>query len=846
MSDLIVHAPFSGWLCGLAEVPDGAFAGGMVGEGVAIDPADTVVCAPFDGVVVGLARSGHAVTLRSAEGVEVLIHIGLETVALQGQGFQARVARGAAVRTGDPLLTLDLDVIAARATSLISPIIVVSGAGAVQSMPTGCRIRAGEPVLTVSVANTASASSDVADAAALTRTVRAPLPHGLHARPAARIAACIRGFDARVMLGLEDRRAEATSLVAMMSLGVRDGDPITLSATGTQAEAALNALETLMTAGLEDGEPAAPPSAVKLAPSAASRPEVGQDGELILTGVTAAPGLVVGRAVRLRLDEISLPEDGTGVEAETTALRQALTDVRRQIEQAAATGGAHRRAILAAHLAFLDDPGLTEEAQRLVAEGRSAGFAWRQSTRSAADLFRAMGDPRMAERADDLLDLEQRVLAILTGQTPATIALGPGSVVIADDLLPSQLLAMDSGRIAGLCTSRGGPTSHVAILAAAMGVPALVAVGQSLDHVEDGLLVILDADNRRMIVSPSAARQAQAQSASAAQARRRAEAQAMAMEPCHTADGVRIEVFANLANAAEAAPAVAGGAEGCGLLRTEFLFLDRQTAPDEDEQLAHYQTIADALDGRPLILRTLDAGGDKPLPYLPTPPEDNPALGLRGVRSGLHRPDLLLTQLRAACRVRSRGLIAVMLPMIASVAEVRQVRALLDIAVQETGGARPCLGVMIETPAAAMTTDLLAPEIDFISIGTNDLTQYALAMDRQNAALAAQLDSLHPAVLRLIAQAASGASTLKWIGVCGGLASDPAATAILIGLGVRELSATPAMTAEIKAGVRDLTLSDCRALAAEALALDSADAVRALVASRAIAGFTPSTMEAFV
>ena len=303
-------------------------------------------------------------------------------------------------------------------------------------------------------------------------------------------------------------------------------------------------------------------------------------------------------------------------------------------------------------------------------------------------------------------------------------------------------------------------------------------------------------------------------------------------------------MFANLGDAAEAAPAVAGGAEGCGLLRTEFLFLERETAPDEDEQLAEYQAIADALDGRPLIVRTLDAGGDKPLPYLPTPPEENPALGLRGVRSGLHRPDILLTQLRAICRVRSRGAVAVMLPMIASVAEVRQVRAMLDVAVAETGGAASLLGVMIETPAAAMTTDRLAPIIDFVSFGTNDLTQYALAMDRQNAGLAAQLDGLHPAVLRLIARSVEGAGALKWIGVCGGLASDLTAVPILIGLGVRELSATPSMVAEVKAVVRGLTLEDCRALAAEALAQDGAEAVRALAGERLAALLQPRAVGA--
>jgi phosphocarrier protein FPr/phosphocarrier protein len=434
----------------------------------------------------------------------------------------------------------------------------------------------------------------------------------------------------------------------------------------------------------------------------------------------------------------------------------------------------------------------------------------------------------MAERADDLLDIERQVLTQLTGVSTAPPSLGQGDVLLAEDLLPSQLIALDGSRLTGICTGRGGPTSHVAILAAAMGVPALVAVGEGLDRVADGTLVVLDANGGRLIASPSAATQAAAESRVAADRRRRDEAEATAAEHCRTADGTRIEVFANLGTAAEARPAVARGAEGCGLLRTEFLFLDRDTAPSEDEQLVQYQAIADALDGRPLIIRTLDAGGDKPMAYLPSLHEDNPALGLRGVRSGLMQTELLSTQLRAICRVTSKGLVAIMLPMIASVAEVRQVRGLLDRAVADTGARPPLLGVMIETPAAAMTTDLLAGVVDFVSVGTNDLTQYALAMDRQNPHLAQHLDALHPAVLRLIAATTSGGATLKWIGVCGALASDRLAAPILIGLGVTELSVSPAMVPEIKAVVRGFTFEECRVLAIHALKRDSPEAVRAL------------------
>jgi phosphoenolpyruvate-protein kinase (PTS system EI component) len=310
---------------------------------------------------------------------------------------------------------------------------------------------------------------------------------------------------------------------------------------------------------------------------------------------------------------------------------------------------------------------------------------------------------------------------------------------------------------------------------------------------------------------------------------RRAKAKAAAQGACHTADGVRIEVFANLGSAAEAAGAVDNGAEGCGLLRTEFLFMERATAPSEAEQLAAYQAIATTLDGRPMVIRTLDIGADKPVAYLPLPPQDNPALGVRGVRVGLAWPELLRTQLRAILKVTPAGQAQIMAPMIASLSELRAVRAMLAEIAAELNVATPKLGVMVETPAAAVTADLLAAEADFLSIGTNDLAQYTLAMDRTSPQLAAQVDALHPAVLRLVREtAAGGAAWGRTVAVCGSLASELAAAPILIGLGVTELSASPAAIPELKAAIRELTAAQCRDIAERALALTSAAEVRAL------------------
>ncbi|PTS90927.1 phosphoenolpyruvate--protein phosphotransferase, partial [Sphingomonas sp. HMWF008] len=415
------------------------------------------------------------------------------------------------------------------------------------------------------------------------------------------------------------------------------------------------------------------------------------------------------------------------------------------------------------------------------------------------------------------------------GAESATAAYPAGTILLADDLMPSDFLAVAEG-LAGLCIAKGGPTSHVAILAAAMGVPALVAIGAALQDVAEETRVILDASAGLLHVTPSAAQFDAAEQAQALAAARRADALSRAGALCHTADGVRIEIVANLGNRGEAAPAVANGAEGCGLLRTEFLFLDRATPPSVSEQSAEYQAIADALDGRPLIVRLLDVGGDKPAPYLPIAPEENPALGLRGIRVGLAWPDMLEDQLRAILAVQPVGQCRIMLPMVARIEELRAVRAVLDRLRGELGITEPvALGIMVETPAAAITADVLAREADFLSIGTNDLTQYTLAMDRANPAVASALDGLHPAVLRLIGETCrGGAANGRWTGVCGGLASDPLAVPILLGLGVTELSATPGMIPTIKALVGGVSLGACRDHAAAALACGSADAVRAL------------------
>lgn len=831
MSRLILHAPLAGWSAPLDEAPDAVFAQKMLGDGLVIDPIGNELVAPCDGEIISIAASHHAIAIRATNGAEILMHVGIDTVNLAGRGFQLHVAQNARVRAGDRLLSFDLELLAREAKSLITPIIVTNAEQFdIVVRHENREVATGDALLEIvpSAAAIAAAASGAGEQRS--ERIRVVHEHGIHARPAALIAGFARSVAAELEIQAHGRSANPRSAVALMSLGIRGGDELVVVARGADAVAAIAGIRRLIE-GLE------PPAAEKpvATPIRTAAPARATDRSR-LRGVVASRGLAIGRAFYLREAEIAVAEAGAGVAHESTELDRARSEVRERLTQLTRTAAPTAREIIAAHLEFVDDWELVAAARRSIARGKSAAFAWRRAVRDSADVLRGLGDARIAERVDDLLDLEHQVLVALLGRAPtAQVEIPDRAIVLAEDLKPSQFVSLDARKLAGICLAAGGPTSHVSILAAAIGVPTIVAAGADVLDIEDGTPLILDAEQGLLRVAPEDAELAATERTLAVRRQRLAAERSAAQDLCRTADGQRIEVFANLGSLAETSTAVTQGAEGCGLLRTEFLFLERESAPDEPEQTRRYQEIADALAGRPLIIRTLDIGGDKPIPYLPLPAEANPALGLRGIRTSLWRPELLRTQLRALLQVKPAGQCRVLLPMITEVAEIRAVRHLLDELRRELGivsGVQ--IGVMIETPSSAVLADQIAGEVDFLSIGTNDLTQYTLAMDRGHADLAARIDGLHPAVLRLIGMAADAGGRLeKMVAVCGGLASDPAAVPILLGLGVRELSVVPSMIPQLKAMIGQLTLDDCRVLARRALALESAAAVRELLASSA-------------
>ena len=824
MSNLVLVSPIKGWVGPLDEVPDPVFAERLLGDGVAVDPTGNTVYAPCDGTIMTSAK--HAVTLRATCGAEILIHVGLETVALAGQGFVSHVGEGRSVRTGDPLLTFDLDFLALKVKSLISPIVVTNGDEfEIVRREQNRETEVGEFLMELRPLKAEGLADEGQTLAEETRDIVVTLAHGIHARPAATLANAAKRFACDVALVLEGRRVNAKSVVALMSLGVRKDARVTVAAIGEDARKAVDALIDLIAAGLGEAPVAESVPAVETAAPVREEPT---DPKRI-RGVSAAPGIAIGPVWHLKLAEIAIAEKGAGIAHEAGELARALAGVRTKIALTASSGDRHRRDILAAHIALLEDPELAENARCAIATGKSAGFAWRHAVRNYARLLEGLKDARLRERVQDLLDLERQVLTELGGGE-TKMQVPRGAILVARELLPSELIAAAEGGIAGFCTAGGGPTAHVAILAAGMNIPAVVSAGERVLEIPDGADVVLDADEGELRLETDAAELREIRARIDVKRSEASSAQRRAREDCRTADGTRIEVFANLgAGAAEAAEAVTLGAEGCGLLRTEFLFQDRDTPPTEDEQVREYQAIADALGGRPFIIRTFDIGGDKPVPYLALPPEENPALGLRGVRTGFWKPELLRAQIAAILREKPKGQCRIMLPMVSSVTELTAVRGMLAEIARERGlDADIQLGVMVETPASAVTTDHLAEEADFFSVGTNDLTQYVLAMDRGNAQLAGQIDALHPAVLRLIATAVRGAKG-KMVAVCGGLGGDRLAAPLLIGLGVTELSGPAAGIPALKQTIRELRISDCRALAEKALQEKSAGDVRALL-----------------
>ncbi|WP_294239080.1 phosphoenolpyruvate--protein phosphotransferase [uncultured Sphingomonas sp.] len=662
-------------------------------------------------------------------------------------------------------------------------------------------------------------------------------PTGLHARPAAAWSEAAKALPVALRVRHGAETADPRSLVALLQLGLKAGDAVTISASGPGARGALDSFHGTISrlSSREKAEAArAAQKAADAVPVQGWKP-VGTPA--MIAGVAASPGLAIGTVHVLASAELEVVDHPVDLATGGTLLEGALVRTRAQmqglIDDTTRRLGAGDAAIFKAQAGLLDDTDLITLTCQLMVEGHGVAWAWHQAIERMAGQLSALGNPVLAARSADLRDIGRRVLAqIDPGLGLGTLDDLPEEpcILVAGDLAPSDTAALDTNRVAGIATALGGPTSHSAILARTLGLPSVVAAGAELLSQAAGTVAIVDGDTGRVWLDPSEADLASARDWIAAIAARRAAEEAERSRPAITRDGHGMAIAANVNRPDQVAEALAQGGEGVGLMRTEFLFLERGDSPSEDEQYDVYRAMIDALGGRPLIVRTLDIGGDKQVPHLHLPKEENPFLGVRGARLLLRRPDLLEPQLRALYRAaKDGGDLSIMFPMITSVAELVTLRERCEAIRVSLDAPVVPVGIMIEVPAAAVQAHVLAKHADFFSVGTNDLTQYALAIDRQNPELASEADSMHPAVLRLIAMTVEGARQHdRWVGVCGGLAGDPFGAALLTGLGVTELSMTPRDLPAVKARLRASELPALQALAARALTMESPADVRAL------------------
>ncbi|MDG0794767.1 phosphoenolpyruvate--protein phosphotransferase [Cohnella ginsengisoli] len=566
-----------------------------------------------------------------------------------------------------------------------------------------------------------------------------------------------------------------------------------------------------------------------------------------LTGIAASPGIAIAKAFRYAHAAAEAPQRtevadaSTEVERFRAAVAKAKTEIDAIRESTERRLGAAKAEIFEAHLMLLDDPDLVDAVlEQIDNDSVNAEYALHEVTGMIVEMLRGMDSEMLRERAADVLDVSGRVMSHLQGRPYAALSgISEETIIVAQDLTPSDTAQLDLHYVRGFVTEIGSRTSHSAIMARSLELPAIVGAGKAAADVPDGTTIVLDATEGRIVVDPSVEELADYRARKEAYDARVAELKRLASEPSVSADGAHVELAANIGGVEDVAKALENGADGVGLFRTEFLYMGRTSLPTEEEQYETYRHVLDKMKGKRVVIRTLDIGGDKELPYLALPKESNPFLGLRAVRFCLSREDVFRTQLRALLRASTAGKLNIMFPMIAVAAELRQAKAILaeERAKLESEGIPVAadieVGIMIEIPAAALNADYLAKEVDFFSIGTNDLIQYTMAADRMNDAVSYLYQPYHPSVLRLVRMVIRAAEREgKWTGMCGEMAGDLTAIPLLLGLGLGEFSMSASSVLPARELIGRLSKEEWSRLAEEALQLGTQEEVQQFVEQR--------------
>lgn len=823
-SGFTVSSPLNGVIKSLSVVPDEAFSQGFLGPGLALDPISNIIKAPICGTIKSLHKSLHAIVIEN-NGVEILIHVGVETVALNGKGFKALCQQGDKVSKGAPLLEFDIDYINKNAPSSLVIVLAASEQEpeALLLAPEG-EVKEGGFLFSVKGKNAPQEScQEEACGETLKRTIVINAKNGLHARPAAAIAKAINGFEGTtVFLAKGEKTANAKSMVEILSLSVGCGDKVEFSAKGKYAQ---DALDCAVCAAQENQDSAL---SVRTIIKNSDIPDF--SGEVKLNAQGVYPGLIIGKACHLSRQQFEICEKADlPAEEETKKLLTAVETVKKKINEeiASCKNNESRIEILKAHLIMLDDPFLLSTSTGLIASGKSAAYACHKAVEKGIEFLDNSDNDLLKERKADYKDMEKRILSEIFDKCACQLSFSEDTILITDELLSSELSLLGCN-VKGLIMAGGSPTSHIAIMLKNISLPSVISAGAAALAIPNGATLILDSAKGFVTVNPvnieSVKREQQACEVM------HTKALAAACEPAITKDGTLVEVKGNVGNLEESVKAASFGSDGLGLVRSEFLFSSYRVAPSEEEQYSIYQSIADSQKGKSIIIRTFDVGGDKPLPFFPLPKEENPIMGLRGVRNYSLAPELFRSQVRAIMRVKPYGIAKIMLPMISFLSEVEEYRAIIKEEQAALGIKEASVGIMVEVPSAAIMANTFAGYVDFMSLGTNDLTQYVLAIDRGARQLSAKADTLNPAVLKMMyLTAEAGKAANIPVGVCGAIASDIQAVPILLGLGLRSLSVSGALIADVKYLIRTLDINTCKDMALKALNMRSSSEVRALV-----------------
>ena len=822
LKTLVLYSPIKGKSLDITKVPDEAFAQKMLGDGVAVIPEENFIYAPTDAVVKTLHKCLHAIVLEK-DGFEILIHIGVDSVSLKGQRFKTFVKEGDRVIKGQKLIEFDREFLAKYIPSNDIIMVVASPLEVALKKENFGETNNQNKIFEVSL-NNAVVQENISsnEHSAITEEFTILSKTGLHARPAGEVAALAQNFkNTNVFILKKDMQANARSVVEILGLAIEHGDKIQIKAYGDDAEAAITKIKSFITENLNN--------AVKQNPIV-EQVKFNKTGEIKIKGIGILEGLSIGKAYVLKDIQFKLEKKSPlSPEEELSKFLTSLQHVKSSLdkERHAVYGQKDREEILLAHITILEDPFLIQETRQAIANGYSAAYAFSTAVRRAIEVLKNTGNDILRSRIADFIDLETRILTDLTGNNYSLPKFKEDTIVVVKELLSHHLKELNE-HVTGVVMAEGSALSHVSIMLKTLGLPTIIGAGPAVLEIQNGQDIILDSKLGTVTVNPANINEIK-QKVQLLKINRKKNL-LHAFDAARTKDGVEITVSGNIGTIDQAKQSAEQGAQGIGLVRTEFLFANARKAPTEQEQYEIYQKIADLQNGHPIIIRTLDVGADKPIPFIPQIQEENPILGRRGIRTSFVNVEILKTQLRAIMRVKPYGIAKIMIPMVTFIEEIKTVKRFVKEEQEKLGIDKVSVGMMMEVPAAAIMADEFAKEADFFSIGTNDLTQYILALDRAHPTLNFLSDSLNPSVLRMIDIIVRGAKSQNIpVGVCGAVASEPAGAILLMGLGIRALSVVPSVIADIKALIRQLDIKKCEKVAQKALACTNVAEVRSLV-----------------